>query len=143
MARGSLSSVRLTLAYLRRIKAIDPKINAVRTPARRPSGRRRPATSGTASAARGPLDGIPVLLKDNVDTRDMPTTAGSLARAGKPPRADAELVAKLRAGGAVIPRAVPRSVVDQSAAPDAVHRKAEGRPHTGCTGTFRQRREAP
>lgn len=103
MARGSLSSVWLTLAYLRRIKAIDPKINAVL--------RTSPTTLGQAAASdirhrlgrtRGPLDGIPVLLKDNVDTRDMPTTAGSLALAGKPPRSDAELVAKLRAGGAVI-----------------------------------------
>ncbi|WP_330242449.1 amidase family protein [Streptomyces sp. NBC_00525] len=103
MARGSLSSVRLTLAYLRRIKAIDPKINAVLHTS--------PTALGQAAASdirhrlgrtRGPLDGIPVLLKDNVDTRDMPTTAGSLALAGKPPRSDAELVAKLRAGGAVI-----------------------------------------
>lgn len=103
MARGSLSSVRLTLAYLRRIKAVDPKINAVLHTS--------PTALGQAAASdirhrlgrtRGPLDGIPVLLKDNVDTRDMPTTAGSLALAGKPPRSDAELVAKLRAGGAVI-----------------------------------------
>ncbi|MGE6738287.1 amidase family protein, partial [Streptomyces sp. NPDC059900] len=50
----------------------------------------------------GPLDGIPVLLKDNVDTRDMPTTAGSLALAGSPPEADAELVTRLRKAGAVI-----------------------------------------
>ncbi|MFB8206435.1 amidase family protein [Streptomyces sp. NPDC056010] len=103
MDRGSLSSVRLTLAYLRRIKAVDPKINAVL--------RTSPTALGQAVASdirhrlgrtRGPLDGIPVLLKDNVNTRDMPTTAGSLALAGKPPATDAELVAKLRAGGAVI-----------------------------------------
>ncbi|OKJ68639.1 amidase family protein [Streptomyces sp. CB02460] len=103
MARGSLSSVRLTLAYLRRIKSVDPKINAVL--------RTSPTALGQAAASdirhrlgrtRGPLDGIPVLLKDNVNTRDMETTAGSLALAGKPPAADAELVAKLRAGGAVI-----------------------------------------
>ncbi|MFH8729051.1 amidase family protein [Streptomyces termitum] len=103
MARGSLSSVRLTLAYLRRIRSVDPRLNAVLhtsptalgqavvSDARRRLGR-----------TRGPLDGIPVLLKDNIDTRDMPTTAGSLALAGKPPRADAELVARLRAGGAVL-----------------------------------------
>lgn len=103
MGRGSLSSVRLTLAYLRRIKAVDPKINAVL--------RTSPTALAEAAASdirhrlgrtRGPLDGIPVLLKDNVNTRDMPTTAGSLALAGKPPATDAELVTKLRAGGAVI-----------------------------------------
>ncbi|MEW1891184.1 amidase family protein [Streptomyces sp. NPDC085659] len=103
MDRGSLSSVRLTLAYLRRIKVVDPKINAVL--------RTSPTALAQAAASdirhrlgrtRGPLDGIPVLLKDNVNTRDMPTTAGSLALAGKPPATDAELVAKLRAGGAVI-----------------------------------------
>ncbi|TXS04301.1 amidase [Streptomyces sp. col6] len=103
MSRGALSSVRLTLAYLRRIRAVDPRINAVL--------RTSPTALGQAAASdlrrrlgrsRGPLDGIPVLLKDNVNTRDMPTTAGSLALAGKPPKNDAELVTKLRAGGAVI-----------------------------------------
>ncbi len=40
-------------------------------------------------------------------------------------------------------RAVPQSLPDQRAASDAVHRKAEGRPHTGCIRAFRQRGEAP
>ncbi|NED11843.1 amidase family protein [Streptomyces sp. SID9124] len=103
MARGGLSSVRLTLAYLRRIKAVDPKINAVLHTST--TALRQAAASDLRhrlGRTRGPLDGIPVLLKDNVNTRDMPTTAGSLALAGKPPRSDAELVGKLRAGGAVI-----------------------------------------
>ncbi|AIV33191.1 amidase family protein [Streptomyces sp. MPA0124] len=103
MDRGTLSSFRLTLAYLRRIKAVDPRINAVL--------RTSPTALGQAVASdlrhrlgksRGPLDGIPVLLKDNVNTRDMPTTAGSLALAGSPPATDADLVKKLRAAGAVI-----------------------------------------
>ncbi len=52
---------------------------------------------------RGPLHGIPVLLKDNIDTADdMLTTAGSLALAGHPARADATLVLRLRAAGAVV-----------------------------------------
>jgi len=103
MARGTLSSVRLTRAYLRRIKAVDPRINAVLHTS--PTALREAAASDLRhrlGRTRGPLDGIPVLLKDNVNTRDMPTTAGSLALAGKPPRNDAELVKKLRAGGAVI-----------------------------------------
>lgn len=103
MKRGSLTSSELTRAYLSRIKAVDPKINAVL--------RTNPTALDQALASdvrhrlgkvRGPLDGIPVLLKDNVNTRDMPTTAGSLALAGNPPVRDAELVARLRAAGAVI-----------------------------------------
>lgn len=103
MTGGSLTSSALTRAYLRRIKTIDPRINAVlRTD---PTALRQAAASDARHRhgdVRGPLDGIPVLLKDNVDTRDMPTTAGSLALAGSPPDTDAALVTRLRAAGAVI-----------------------------------------
>ncbi|WP_407285367.1 amidase [Streptomyces sp. BP-8] len=103
MTDGSLTSSALTGAYLRRIKAIDPEINAVlRTD---PTALRQAAASDArhrGGGVRGPLDGIPVLLKDNVNTRDLPTTAGSLALAGSPPDADAALVARLRDAGAVI-----------------------------------------
>ncbi|MEW2291251.1 amidase [Streptomyces sp. NPDC006743] len=103
MKRGSLTSTALTLAYLRRIKTVDPKINAVLRTS--PTALWQAAASDVRhrrGTVRGPLDGIPVLLKDNVNTRDMPTTAGSLALAGKPPGTDADLVRKLRAAGAVI-----------------------------------------
>ena len=50
----------------------------------------------------GPLAGAPILLKDNIETRDMPTTAGSLALAANAPGRDAPIVARLRAAGAVI-----------------------------------------
>jgi len=49
-----------------------------------------------------PLRGVPILLKDNIETTDMPTTAGSLALVGNVPGRDAPLVARLRAAGAVI-----------------------------------------
>src|SRR5439155_9934711 len=53
--------------------------------------------------ARGPLHGIPVLIKDNIDTADrMATTAGSLALVGAKPSQDAFLVKKLREAGAVL-----------------------------------------
>ncbi|MCD9194727.1 amidase family protein [Streptomyces albireticuli] len=103
MTDGSLTSSALTTAYLRRIRAVNPRIKAVL--------RIDPTALGQAAASdtrhrhggtRGPLDGIPVLLKDNVDTRDMPTTAGSSALAGRPPANDAALVTRLRDAGAVI-----------------------------------------
>ncbi|MFD8501052.1 amidase [Amycolatopsis sp. NPDC059657] len=102
MARGKLDSVRLTSAYVDRIRSIDPKVRSVlvvnpalRAEAAESDARRR------AGRLRGPLDGIPVLLKDNINTRSMDTTAGSRALRTKPP-ADAELVKRLRAAGAVI-----------------------------------------
>ncbi|MFF9351942.1 amidase family protein [Streptomyces sp. NPDC014734] len=103
MKRGSLTSSELTLSYLRRIKAIDPKIDAVLRTS--PTALRQAAASDVRhrlGRTRGPLDGIPVLLKDNVNTHDMPTTAGSSALAGRPPAKDADLVVRLRAAGAVI-----------------------------------------
>ncbi|GCD92663.1 amidase [Embleya hyalina] len=103
MARGSLTSTALTGAYLWRIRTVDPTIKAVlRTD---PTALRQAAASDARhrrGQSRGPLDGIPVLLKDNVNTRDLPTTAGSTALAGSPPDADAVLVTRLRAAGAVI-----------------------------------------
>ncbi|MFE5858302.1 amidase family protein [Streptomyces sp. NPDC056500] len=103
MKRGSLTPSDLTRAYLQRIEAIDPKLNAVLHIS--PTALSQAAASDARhrrGSVRGPLDGIPVLLKDNVNTFDMPTTAGSLALAGSPPDTDAELVGTLRAAGAVI-----------------------------------------
>ncbi|MEU6125569.1 amidase family protein [Streptomyces sp. NPDC047123] len=103
MARGSLTSSALTRAYLRRIEKVDPKIHAVLRTS--PTALREAAASDARhrhGKTLGPLDGIPVLLKDNVNTRDMPTTAGSLALAGSPPDTDAALVTRLRRAGAVI-----------------------------------------
>lgn len=103
MARGKLSSVRLTQAYLDRIRALDHEIHAVLTvdptavAQARASDRRR-----AHGHTRGPLDGIPVLLKDNIDTAGLATTVGSRALRSSPPDADATLVARLRAAGAVI-----------------------------------------
>ncbi|UFQ19823.1 MULTISPECIES: amidase family protein [Streptomyces] len=103
MADGSLTSSTLTRAYLRRIETVDPKIHSVLRTS--PTALRAAAASDARhrrGKVLGPLDGIPVLLKDNVNTRDMPTTAGSLALAGSPPDTDAVLVSRLRKAGAVI-----------------------------------------
>jgi amidase len=103
MDRGRLSSARLTDAYLDRIRAIDPKVHAVLFVD--PTARAQAAASDARRRTghlRGALDGIPVLLKDNVDTRHLETTAGSRALLGKPPADDATLVRRLRTAGAVI-----------------------------------------
>jgi amidase len=103
MASGRLTSAGLTDAYLDRIRLLDPALHsvlAVNRYARAAAGasdRRR-----AAGRTRGPLDGIPVLLKDNVDTASMPTTAGSRALLGAATPADATLVRRLRAAGAVL-----------------------------------------
>ncbi|MGW0909584.1 amidase family protein [Streptomyces sp. NPDC002853] len=103
MGEGSLTSSTLTRAYLRRIAHVDPRIHSVLRTS--PTALRQAAASDVRhrrGKTLGPLDGIPVLLKDNVNTRDMPTTAGSLALAGSPPDTDAALVTRLRKAGAVI-----------------------------------------
>jgi amidase len=100
---GTLTAVALAEAYLDRIRTVDPLLRSVlfvdpnALVAAAASDRRR-----TAGAARGPLDGIPVLLKDNIDTSDLPTTAGSRALLVAPAARDATLVRRLRAAGAVI-----------------------------------------
>ncbi|WP_088287784.1 amidase [Kineosporia sp. A_224] len=103
MAAGTLTAVDLTAAYLRRVKAVDPLTNAVlwlnpRALAEAVASDARRA----AGATRGALDGIPVMVKDNIDTRDLPTTAGSRALLGLRPADDATVVKRLRRAGAVL-----------------------------------------
>jgi amidase len=103
MDRGRLTAVALTEAYLHRIDALDGSLHSVLALNR--SARAQAAGSDARrreGRTRGPLDGIPVLLKDNIDTARMPTTAGSRALLGTPPARDATLVRRLRAAGAVI-----------------------------------------
>jgi len=105
MQGGRLTSRSLTERYLANIKAIDPKLNAVievnpdaLAIADQMDKERK------AGKVRGPLHGIPVLIKDNIDTADkMKTTAGSLALVDAPtPKQDAFIVKQLRDAGAVI-----------------------------------------
>jgi len=106
MAAGRVTAAELVDAYLARIKAYDqsgPELNSLirLNPNARSQAEaldRERATSGP----RGMLHGIPVILKDNYDTADMPTTAGSIALAGNVPPDDAFQVRKLREAGAVI-----------------------------------------
>ncbi|MFD7655769.1 amidase [Actinosynnema sp. NPDC059797] len=101
MDAGALTAVELTRAYLRRVDTVDRRVRSV--VAVNPDALREATESDRRRArgqARGPLDGIPVLLKDNIDTRTG-STAGSRALR-VPPRDDAELVRRLRAAGAVV-----------------------------------------
>jgi amidase len=104
MRAGSRTAHSICAAYLARIAALDPKLHAVlemnpdalatadRLDAERKAGR-----------LRGPLHGIPVLVKDNIATADkMMTTAGSLALVGVPAPRDAAIAKRLRDAGAVI-----------------------------------------
>jgi amidase len=106
MAAGTLTSRALTQAYLDRIAAIDdagPTLNAVvdLNPQALDDAAKLDAER-KAGALRGPLHGLPVLLKDNIDVAGMVNSAGSLALANNRPARDAFLVARLRAAGAVI-----------------------------------------
>ena len=107
MASGVLTAVAIAQLYLQRIAAIDkagPKINAVIE--LNPDALSIAAALDAerkAGKLRGPMHGIPVLIKDNIDTADkMQTTAGSLALAGHVAANDAFLVKKLRDAGAVL-----------------------------------------
>ena len=107
MAAGKLTSVQLTQYYIERITALDqsgPNVNSVIE--FNPDALSMAQNADDLRArgkVLGPLHGIPVLLKDNIDTGDkMQTTAGSFALAGKSALHDSTVAAKLRAGGAVI-----------------------------------------
>ncbi len=103
MAAGKLSSAQLVDAYLARIAAYEPFLNSIREV--HPRAREQAAeldAERRAGQVRGPLHGIPVLLKDNVGTADLPTTAGALSLKGSVPGRDATITARLRAAGAVI-----------------------------------------
>src|SRR5512132_1692721 len=104
MASGQLTSRELTQGYIRRMQSLNPLLhsvieinpNAIAIATQLDNERRR-------GQVRGPLHGIPLLVKDNIATLDnLQTTAGSLALYGSQVPADAPLIQKLRAAGAVI-----------------------------------------
>jgi len=104
--KGTLTSEQLTAMYLARIKAYDkdgPAINAVITLNPKALDEAKAIDAERkAGKTLGPLAGIPVVLKDNYNTFDLPTTAGSQLLEGSIPPADAFVVAKLRKAGAII-----------------------------------------
>lgn len=104
---GAVSSEQLVQAYLDRIAELDdagPTLNSVLALNPQALAQARALDAERAAGRiRGPLHGIPILLKDNIESADpMPTTAGSLALANNITNRDAPLVARLRAAGAII-----------------------------------------
>lgn len=100
---GELTSEALVRGYLSRIDNIDSRINSILS--------LNPNAVSEAQALdamakqgqfKGPLHGIPVLLKDNIESRELPTTAGSMALLANDTKRDAPIVARLRNAGAII-----------------------------------------
>jgi amidase len=103
MHQGRLTSRQLVQAYVDRIRAYDRETNSVRVVS--PSALAeadRLDRERRVGKVRGPLHGVPVLLKDNIGTRTVPTTAGSIALEGNLPKREAFVTSQLRAAGAVV-----------------------------------------
>jgi len=104
--KSGLTSEKLTEAYLARVAAYDkqgPAINTVITLNPKALAEAKALDAERkAGKIRGPLHGIPIVLKDNYDTFDLPTTAGSQLLEGSIPPDDAFVVKQLRAAGAII-----------------------------------------
>ena len=99
MASGATTSAQLVEAYLDRIATLNPLVNAVRCLA--PDAHERAAALDAERAegrVRGPLHGVPVLVKDNIDVAGLPTTAGALALEHSVPDRDSDLVAPATRG---------------------------------------------
>ena len=101
MNEGKLSSEALVRFYLKRIEALNPKLKAVIAVNKSAIDDARRADRHRRNGVRLPLLGIPVMVKDNVNTTGMATTAGSLALKNSRP-GDAFIVKRMKAHGAVI-----------------------------------------
>lgn len=103
---NSLSSTNVVKAYLARIEAYDrngPKLQSILSlnPNAVKEAQQLDAEARQGKY-RGPLHGVPVVIKDNIETRELPTTGGSLALARNSPNRDSPLVTGLRSHGAII-----------------------------------------
>src|SRR5712671_1719545 len=96
-----LNAVDLMNFYLRRIRQLNPTLHAVITVSPTALVAARAADQARRDGDHGPLLGMPIIVKDNIDTTGMPTTAGSWALAGSTPD-DAFIVQRLKAAGAII-----------------------------------------
>jgi len=103
MQEGRVTSRELVQQYLTRIATYEDKLNAAMTINPRALQEAEALDRERARGrVRGPLHGIPIALKDNIQTTDMPTTGGALAFEGLIPPYEATLVKNLREAGAII-----------------------------------------
>jgi len=104
IAARELSPVDLTRAYLDRIERLNPRVNAyITVTAEQALAQARTLEAELAAGKnRGPLHGVPLALKDNIDTAGVLTTAASAVYAQRVPTADAPVVTRLRDAGAVL-----------------------------------------
>lgn len=106
MEEGRITAEELVQSYLDRIEAYDrqgPYLNSIITVSEHALGRARELDAAfRESGFTGPLHGIPVIVKDNYDTYDLPTTNGTLAFRGAVPPDDAYQVRRLREAGAIV-----------------------------------------
>jgi amidase len=102
LRRGELSSETVTRAYLGRLEAVNPRLNAVVQVRREAALREARAADALPKAQRGALHGVPVTIKDSLDTAGIVTTGGTQGRAGYVPAQDATVVGRLRAAGAIV-----------------------------------------
>lgn len=104
IASGELSSVELTTAHLDRISALEPQLGSYATVARAEAlaEAAKADAQRAAGVTRGPLDGLPVGIKDLIDVAGLPTMAGAAHRRDHVASADAPVVAALRRAGAII-----------------------------------------
>ncbi len=103
LAAGKTTSVAVTQAYLDRIKMYDDALNAVTTVA--PDALEQAAAADQRrkdGKSLGPLDGIPILVKDNIDAVGMPNTTNTFVLEKNYPKQDATLIRRLRGAGALI-----------------------------------------
>ncbi|HBJ89164.1 MAG TPA: glutamyl-tRNA amidotransferase, partial [Gammaproteobacteria bacterium] len=106
LERGQVTSVEIVDAYLQRIEAYDkqgPALNSIMRV--NPQARQQAAAldaERSAGRVRGPLHGVPILVKDNYNTSSIPTTNGTVALAGFLPNANATQVDLLLDAGAIV-----------------------------------------
>jgi amidase len=101
--RGEVSPVEVLEAHLDSLARLNPELNAVIAVSPQAlEEARRAGEMRSKGDAVGPLHGVPVTVKETLDVRGLPATAGSLARAGRVAETDATAVARLRAAGAII-----------------------------------------
>ena len=102
MRERAVSPVEVLEAHLARASRLNPRLNAVVTFADDAPEQARAAERAIAQGDAPALAGLPLTVKDTIDTRNLRTTSGSLARAARVPDVDAPAVARLRAAGAIV-----------------------------------------